>query len=127
LRLDKNADIAGQPIKRIRELLRRMATAHWSDREIADFFHIDAVQARTLIDEIVARGFLGQSDRRRGDSDRFYGCRPEGLRLASARLLKPITRARETRIGFARACGALTNLGAHSVVTSIGSFMAIPK
>ena len=35
-----------------------MGTAHWSDREIADFFHIDAVQARRLIDEIAARGFL---------------------------------------------------------------------
>jgi predicted nucleotidyltransferase len=75
-----------------------MGTAHWSDREIADFFHIDAGQARTLIDEIVARGFLEQSDGRRDAGDRFYGCGPEGMRLASARLLKPITRAKADAI-----------------------------
>jgi predicted nucleotidyltransferase len=93
LRLDKNATIAGQPIKRVRELLRRMmGSAHWSDREIADFFHIDDVKAHALIDEMAVRGFLQDSEQRPGDSRRFYECGPQGSRLASARLLKPITR-----------------------------------
>ena len=93
MRLDKNATIAGQPIKRVRELLRRMmGSAHWSDREIADFFHIDDVKAHALIDEMAVRGFLQDSEQRPGDSRRFYECGPQGSRLASARLLKPITR-----------------------------------
>ena len=92
LRLDKNATIAGQPIKRVRELLRRMGSAHWSHREIADFFHIDDVKAHALIDEMAVRGFLQESEQRPGNSSRFYECGPQGSRLASARLLKPITR-----------------------------------
>src|SRR5580704_4597984 len=92
LRLDKNATIAGQPIKRVRELLRRMGSAHWSHREIADFFHIDDLKAHALIDEMAVRGFLQESERRPGNSSRFYECGPQGSRLASARLLKPITR-----------------------------------
>ena len=93
MRLDKNATIAGQPIKRVRELLRRMmGSAHWSDREIADFFHIDDVKAHALIDEMAVRGFLQDSEQRPGNSSRFYECGPQGSRLASARLLKPITR-----------------------------------
>jgi predicted nucleotidyltransferase len=92
LRLDKNATIAGQPIKRVRELLRRMGSAHWSDREIADFFHIDDVKAHALIDEMAVRGFLQESEQRPGNSSRFYECGPQGSRLASARLLKAITR-----------------------------------
>ena len=92
MRLDKNATIAGQPIKRVRELLRRMGSAHWSHREIADFFHIDDLKAHALIDEMAVRGFLQESERRPGNSSRFYECGPQGSRLASARLLKPITR-----------------------------------
>jgi predicted nucleotidyltransferase len=92
LRLDKNATIAGQPIKRVRELLRRMGSAHWSHREIADFFHIDDVKAHALIDEMAVRGFLQESEQRPGNSSRFYECGPQGSRLASARLLKAITR-----------------------------------
>jgi predicted nucleotidyltransferase len=92
LRLDTNAAIAGQPIKRIRELLRRMGNAHWTDVEIAEFLHVDAMQAQALIDEMVARGFLEQSEARAGSDHRFYECGPQGPRLGSARLLKPITR-----------------------------------
>jgi hypothetical protein len=88
LRLDKNATIAGQPIKRVRELLRRMGSAHWSHREIADFFHIDDLKAHALIDELAVRGFLQESERCPGNSNRFYECGPQGSRL-SARLLKP--------------------------------------
>jgi predicted nucleotidyltransferase len=98
LRLHTNATIAGQSIKRIRELLRRMGNAHWSHLQIADLFHIDAVQAHALIDEMAARGFLEESVRRPGDSGRFYECGPQGPRLASARLLKAITRAKADAI-----------------------------
>jgi predicted nucleotidyltransferase len=98
LRLDTNATIAGQPIKRIRELLRRMGHAHWSHLQIADFFHIDAVQSHALIDEMAARGFLAESERRPGHSNRFYECGPGGPRLASARLLKAIPRVKADAI-----------------------------
>ena len=53
MRLDKNATIAGQPIKRVRELLRRMGSAHWSHREIVDFFHIDVLKAHALDTEVM--------------------------------------------------------------------------
>jgi hypothetical protein len=43
---------------------------------------------------MAARGFLEQSERRHSDGGRFYGCGPQGPRLASARLLQPITRAK---------------------------------
>ena len=52
LRIDANAAIAGQPIKRIRELLRRMGNAHWSHLQIAEFFQIDPTQAIALIGEM---------------------------------------------------------------------------
>ena len=97
LRLDANATIAGQPIKRIRELLRRIGDARLSDQEIADFFHIDNDQAVALIDEMSRRGFV-QASARRSDGARFYECGPQGARLASARFLKPITRARAEAI-----------------------------
>jgi hypothetical protein len=71
-----------------------MGNAHWSHLDIADFFHIDSMQAHALIDEMAARGFLAESAGRPGDSSQFYECGPQGLRLASARLLKAITRAK---------------------------------
>lgn len=92
MRLDKDGTIAGQPIKRVRELVRRMGSAHWSYREIAEFFHIDDLKGHTLIDEMAVRGFLQESERRPGNSSRFYECGPQGPRLGSARLLKAITR-----------------------------------
>jgi predicted nucleotidyltransferase len=98
LRIDANAAIAGQPIKRIRELLRRMGNAHWSHLQIAEFFQIDPTQAIALIGEMVACGFLDDCERRPGEITRFYQCGPQGLRLASARLLKPITRAKAEAI-----------------------------
>jgi hypothetical protein len=98
LRVDANAAIAGQPIKRIRELLRRMGNAHWSHLQIAEFFQIDPAQAHALIGEMVARGFLDGSERRPGDITRLYQCGPQGPRLASAGLLKPITRAKAEAI-----------------------------
>jgi hypothetical protein len=76
LRLDKNAAIAGQPIKRVRELLRRMGSAHWSHREIADFFHIDNMKTHALVDEMAVRGFLQESEQLPGNSSRFYECGP---------------------------------------------------
>jgi hypothetical protein len=67
LRVDANAAIAGQPIKRIRELLRRMGNAHWSYLQIAEFFQIDPTPAIALIGEMVARGFLDDCERRPGE------------------------------------------------------------
>ena len=96
MRLDKNASIGGQPVKRIRDLLRRMETAHWSDQAIADFFRLDAAQANALAGDLVSRGFLQVSER--PDHRRFYELGPQGPRLASARLLKPITRAKAESI-----------------------------
>jgi hypothetical protein len=66
LRLDKNTSIAGQPIKRVRELLRRIGDAHWSHRQIADFFQFNAVQARAFIDEMSRRGLLDECERNAG-------------------------------------------------------------
>jgi predicted nucleotidyltransferase len=98
LRLDKNATIGGQPIKRIRGLLWRMGNGHWSHRQIADFFHVDSVTAHALIDEMVIRGFLQVTEQRARNSRRFYECGPQGPRLSSARLLKPITRQKADAI-----------------------------
>jgi hypothetical protein len=64
LRLDPDATIAGQPIKNVRELLRRIDNGHWSRREIADLFHIDTAQAEALIAELAERGFLQVSELR---------------------------------------------------------------
>ena len=98
LRLDKSASIAGQPVKRIRDLLRRMEAVHWSDQAIADFFHLDETQANALATELVARGLLEESSRRPNDHRRFYELGPQGPRFASARLLRPITRAKAESI-----------------------------
>ena len=94
MRLDPDATVAGQPIKNVRELLRRIDNGHWSRREIADFFHIDTAQAEALIAELAERGFLQVSELRPGESERLYECGPQGPRVASARLLKPISRAK---------------------------------
>jgi hypothetical protein len=98
LRLDKSASIAGQPVKRIRDLLRRMEAVHWSDRAIADFFHLDETQANALATELVACGLLEESKRRPNDHRRFYELGPQGPRFASTRLLRPITRAKAESI-----------------------------
>jgi hypothetical protein len=91
LRLDTNSTIGGQPIKRIRELLRRMGDTRWTEVEIADFLHVDSVHVRSFIEEMAASGFLEKSETASGDRQ-WYECGAQGLRLASARLLKPITR-----------------------------------
>jgi len=98
LRLDKNASIAGQPVKRIRDLLRRMGSAHWSDQAIADFFHLTEAQANALTNELVGRGLLEESERRPDDNRRWYELGSQGPRFASARLLQLITRAKAERI-----------------------------
>jgi predicted nucleotidyltransferase len=50
------------------------------------------VKAHALIDAMAVRGFLQESERHPGNSRRFYECGPQGPRLGSAKLLKPITR-----------------------------------
>ncbi len=98
MRLDPNDTIGGQPLKRIRELLRRMINASWSHPQIAEFFHIDLTSAQALIDEMVTRQLLQECERRPDDASRFYECGRRGPRLAAARLLKPITRAKAETI-----------------------------
>src|SRR5438105_743250 len=75
-----------------------MGHENWSKEAITDFFQIDAIQAEELISKMRARGFLQASEPRRGDTRRFYECGPQGARLAAAKLLKAITRAKADAI-----------------------------
>jgi hypothetical protein len=86
------------PVGSRKELDRRIGNARWSHLQIAEFFQINPTQANALIGEMVARGFLDHFEQRPGDITRFYQCGPQGPRLASALLLKPITRAKAEAI-----------------------------
>jgi predicted nucleotidyltransferase len=100
LRLDRNATIAGQPIRRVRDLLRRIAGAHWNNLEIAECLGIQIVEVNFVIGEMVERGLLEECDPWPGEATPLYTCGPKGgpPRLASARLLRPITRAKADSI-----------------------------
>jgi predicted nucleotidyltransferase len=95
MRIDKNDKISGQPIKRVRDFLRRLDDGHrWPKSNIAKFFNITPSGADEIIQEMLSARLLEPSDGWPGSDENWYSRGEQGLRLANASLLKPISRAK---------------------------------
>lgn len=92
LRVDRSEIIAGQPIKRVRDFLRRLDNRTWDAQEIAEYFGL--ARADSLIRELVNRKLLERAKGIRGKRGKFYQQGEYATRLTNARFLKSITRER---------------------------------
>jgi DNA-binding IclR family transcriptional regulator len=98
MRVDRTDRIAGQPIKKARDFLRRVGCSSWSAESIAEHFAIDLSAAAKLIVELVRRNLLEKAEPWPGDTRISYRQGATAPRLAAARLVKPISRERATRL-----------------------------
>ena len=98
-KFSKNDQIGGQPIKIVRDVLRRMKIDEWSAAGIADLLKIDERAARPVIDGMIAAGFLEECPRiNRRERARFYRHGPSASRLCNTRFVKRIERAKADKI-----------------------------
>ena len=89
MRLDRAELIAGQPVKRVRDLLRKMDIWSWHAEKIAAYFGVAVEDAAPLIAELCSRELLVSAA-----GDGYYKLGSAGSRFVCANLLKPLTRAR---------------------------------
>jgi predicted nucleotidyltransferase len=94
MRLDRSETIAGQPIRKVRDFLRRLGMWSWSAEGIAEHFAIDLGMAAHLIAELCRRKLLEKAKSHPGGTSISYKRGNAAARFASANLLKPITRER---------------------------------
>ena len=98
MRIDRSETIAGQPIKKIRDFLRRLSGLSYSVEGIEDYFSLTPDAAATLIFELCARNLLEPTEARQQEGAVYYEQGSEASRLAAANLLRPIRRARATQL-----------------------------
>jgi hypothetical protein len=98
MRIDRSEMIAGQPIKKVRDFLRRLGSREWSSERIAEHFAIDLAAAENLVAELCARNLLERAKPFPGDLQVFYQCGSEAPRFAATSLLKPISRKRANEL-----------------------------
>src|SRR5262245_37212063 len=95
MRLDRKEMICGQPIKRVRDFLRRLSDREWPSETIGDFFATQPAETTGLIAAMIERGWIEESEHFNDeDGNPYYRCGENGARLRNARILKPIKRGR---------------------------------
>lgn len=95
MRVDREATIAGHPIKRVRDFLRRVNSGRWMAEEIAEHFKIES--ANDLIAELINQGLL-KRDTSFPCDDEFYALGPNAQRLINVRFVKRIDRQKADRL-----------------------------
>ena len=98
MKIDKNHKVGGQPIKEIRDVLRRMESLEWSAAEIADLLKISEQATKPVIDAMVAAGLLEESPIDPDENERFYLRGPGGSRLCNALFIKRIERTKADKM-----------------------------
>ena len=93
MRLKRTDTISGYPIKAIRDFLRENNS--WRERTIANYLEIGDDEAKRLNNDLVARGFATEKLDAQGP---IYERTLDGSRVANARLLTPISRARADQL-----------------------------
>jgi len=98
MRLDRKEIIAGQPIKRVRDFLRKYGDCRPGPRAALEFFETNHVTAKAIIDAMAERGLIAEAPESRDRRPVVYAVTDLGVRFAAARLLKPIPRSKAHRI-----------------------------
>ena len=87
-------NICGQPVKRVRDLLRKLGSSSWAVRPIASELEITPTEAEKVVAELMARGWLEPAEPWPEDKETYYRLGPEGSRVTAAKMLPPINRAK---------------------------------
>ncbi len=89
MRLNRRSSLAGHPIKRVRDFLRE--NSEWRNNALARFFEVGPSEAKEINDVLVSEGFATTTTDKWGT---LYAITLNGGSLSSAKLLKPINRAK---------------------------------
>jgi hypothetical protein len=86
--------IAGQPIKTIRDLVRRIGCDEWRESGVIELLGGRAAEGKRILAELIAGQIIEQSPPDVSDTERYCRCGPAGRRLRTKHLLAPIAWAK---------------------------------
>lgn len=95
MRIDRTEIVAGVPILKIRDLLRHASSDEWRVEYVAERLKLSLPKARKVVAELLQRGWIQQTPAPRWNRRlKLYQRTLDGGSLASARAVKPISRAK---------------------------------
>jgi DNA-binding MarR family transcriptional regulator len=98
MRLDRKGIIGGQPIKQVRDFLRRYRDDRPAPDAVMEFFDADHDAANAIIGGMIERGLIAEAPEPWDRRPVVYAVTELGVRFAAASLLKPISRPKADRI-----------------------------
>jgi hypothetical protein len=97
MKIDRNAVVAGQPVRKVRDLLRWLGTAGLAVAGFAERLAIPEAEAERWLAGMLELGLLEPSGAA-VDGAQYYRVTRDGAQLAAAVFLKRIARAKGERI-----------------------------
>jgi hypothetical protein len=98
MRLDRKGIIGGQPIRRVRDFLRRYRDGRPDPDAVVEFFDIDLQAVNALVGAMVEQGLIIEAPEPWDRRPVVHAVTELGVRFAAASLLKPIPRSKADRI-----------------------------
>src|ERR1700720_4425405 len=90
MRLDRKGIIGAQPIKQVRDFLRRYRDDRPAPDAVMEFFDADHDAANAIIGGMIERGLIAEAPEPWDRRPVVYAVTELGVRFAAASLLKPI-------------------------------------
>jgi hypothetical protein len=92
VRVQREQTIRDQPIKRIRDFLRKVGNHEISREYVADAFKLRPPAAKLLVRELISHGYLEMGEKFKGERRVWYRLGPEARRLINSNFVKRISR-----------------------------------
>ena len=91
MRVDLHESIAGQPVAKVREFLKRGFGGSWDLSYVANKLHVDRAGAKAVVTELLRRGYIRKVDSVSGED--HWGNTLPGNAFSHATGAKPLLRA----------------------------------
>jgi DNA-binding MarR family transcriptional regulator len=92
VRVRREQSVGGQPIKRVRDFLRKVGIHEISTGFVASEFNLRPQGANLLVRELISHGYLEVREKLNGERRVWYRLGPEARRLINSKFLKRISR-----------------------------------
>ena len=96
MRIKKDDKLAGQPILQIRDLFHEAGSGLFSIKAMMDKCGVSKQKALNIIREMEAQDLIDPDPEKLNPG--FYKTTSAGLRLANARMVKPVTREKADKL-----------------------------